>query len=288
MQWKHFFGRVIFSFFGTCLLGAVGAVALGMFAGVIALITTQSLEAMLIGFLTGGIGGFLLGGYHGYKFGAYLYKRFVEKDMDWPEPSFLSGRPDTISVKNAFVRDLKQLPEPMPTRLLTPTEIETYRTILRDKNDRIARDKLNHYEDFIHDASNLSLSRGNHLMLRFPVTIEHQKEHYYLAKTYERDFLLDNIEKNREDVREPIKGYPLLSPNIKVYSGYPKWIPQFVKNVLETLRRHQQKEKENEILLDNLKHTKLFPPKSVMTPTLLSIPEEKAEESLKGSFSSLC
>jgi hypothetical protein len=274
MQWKNIFARIIITFFTSCLLAGIGALALGLLSGGVALIAAQSFHAFLIGGLVGGVGGFFIGGYHGFQLGTFFYKRFVEKDLDWPEPQFLSGRKDTLSIKKTLLEELSELPDARPTRLLTKNEIEIYRKIVKDKDDRLARDKLNHYEDFIEDTSKFATLNADALQLRVPVTIENTREQYYLAKTYEKDFLIDILQKQGKSLREPIKGYPLFSPTIKFYAGYPQWIPSFVQNVLLTIRFYRKEKKEQELLRDN-KVTQLFSPRASFQPSLNSIPEKK-------------
>lgn len=240
MKLKHMIGRGIFASFGALLLGGIIAAGLGLFVGFISFLGTvfvppMSLNAFIIGGIVGSSLGFLYGTYHGFKVGSFLYQKYVEKSTQVVEPTFLSGRNDTITHANALIRDIRQLPTPTQLRFLTKEEIAKYREIISEQDDRIARKKLNHYEDFIRDARNLSVSKSKDLQLQFPVTIEHKREPKFVAKTYEKNFIIDLIAKEKDRAKEPFKGYFLNSSNIHFYSGFPKWVKNFIEKVRSVL-----------------------------------------------------
>ncbi len=251
MQLKHRIGRGIFSLFGSLLLGAILAGGLGLMVGFVSFIGTvfvppMSLGAAMIGAIVGGGLGFLYGGYHGFKIGNYIYQKYIEKNTAIVEPTFFSGRNDSITHSNELIRDINHLPASTITpRFLTTDEISRYREIITELDDRMARKKLNHYEDFIRDARNLSLSKNSNLHLHSPITIEHKKEPKSFAKTYEKDFIVNIIEKEKDNAKEPLKGYFLTSPNIRFYSGFPKWIQDFIDKVRSVLLTHISSIKPN-------------------------------------------
>jgi hypothetical protein len=120
--------------------------------------------------------------------------------------------------------------------LLKSAEIESFKKIANVQDMK----RLECYENYINDVCIITYTEIK--SLNSPITIEHANENPHFAKTYEKEALLEWIKQKGSDtgddnIPEPQKNwYRLSDPNIKIYAGFPTWVTNFVREVLETLK----------------------------------------------------
>lgn len=195
---------------------------------------------------------------------SYGLGRYLKKDTPSPEPA---------PRLTQLLTRVTELPTP-EKNLLSEQELNRFKEIA-DASDL---EKLQAYEKFINDTCGITLT--NIPELEFPVTVEHARENPVFAKTYEKEGLESwithqttqnqNVGQNINICEPQKRWYQLDDQHIKIYSGFPQWVVNFVKDVLNKLeknpvpKRIQIAEERDQYYQKNYKA--LFSPRTQNTP----------------------